>query len=551
MNSVLRRMVNVKLPKISKICFYSRDQINNNALPTINNIIIDSNKNVNSLEFLGIRKLSPEETYLSLANKEGKIVNDITKSSFYKTEITFRLKNTGDIIKTRLALPYMDRYGRLLSSDVAYAIKPIFTDNVLSPDSAGIFIKLYIAKIRLSALPHPVLVNGHREIISMIYSDINKKTIGEDELAKAYTPILFYLLSTRGLMGTIKSVTDAKVEVVRITPDYIQPENTIMYRDSTKSLDLAFIVHMKERLDVIDNIISSLFYIFEIRKDRVNEFIKYIEANNTNDERDFWIILFGRFLSKGSLTYDKSTNDILTHMDKVKNYVDTISKNDLRAIDIVIEDYYDLMLVLLERFNNIVLKYKDINANLTNYKKLNVLYYVLNDVIMGVNSALIEVSKREKKQKELSLIETQKIISSLITERLVFSITKTTKKNIAVTLASGCSDRLLPYLLVSDDQNRGIGVCTNSNNPFPAPLRNITPVMFLVGCMHNLTKKAPTPILRLNPFAIVDSSNKFVIKPHLLEITKDIYRRMNSITDYVIEDIIDGDDDLKDMMEDD
>ena len=98
MNSVLRRMVNVKLPKISKICFYSRDQINNNALPTINNIIIDSNKNVNSLEFLGIRKLSPEETYLSLANKEGKIVNDITKSSFYKTEITFRLKNTGDII---------------------------------------------------------------------------------------------------------------------------------------------------------------------------------------------------------------------------------------------------------------------------------------------------------------------------------------------------------------------------------------------------------------------------------------------------------------------
>lgn len=540
MNSVISRMVDLTLPKISRICFYSRDQINNNSISTLDNVTRDSIKNVVNLDYLGIRKLTPEESYNCLANSDNKIINDITKSSFYKTEISFRLTTTGDIIKTRLALPYLDRYGMLTSSDVKYVIKPIFTDNVLSPDSNGIFIKLYISKIRVSALPLIILVNGAKEIISVIYSDVNKRVIGTGELSKSITPILFYLLSTRGVLGTFKCVTDAKIEILKPSEGFIQPENTILYRDEHKSLGIMILVHMKERLSVIDNIISSIFYIFSFRKDRVNEFHKYIEENNKENEIDFWIILFGRFFSKGDLTYDKSTNDIIIHMDKVKNYIDTISKKDLKAINIEVEDYNDLMLSMLERFNTIVLKHKDINANIVNYKKLNVLYYILNSPIIGINSALMEVAKREKKTKELSLIEVQKIISDSITEKLIFRITKSTEKNIAVTLASGCSDRLMNYLMTSDDQNRGIGVCTNSNNPFPAPLRNITPVMYLLGCMHGLSKKAPTPILELSPFGVVDSASKFVIGNDLLEIASDTHRRTMSLSEYTTEHVLDA-----------
>ena len=90
------------------------------------------------------------------------------------------------------------------------------------------------------------------------------------------------------------------------------------------------------------------------------ELYEYIINKNLTDEKLFWTIQFGRFFYKGGLTYDKSTKEIMGHLDKVKNYLDTISRKDLKSIDIDVNDYTDLMLAILDRFNINILKQKEV-----------------------------------------------------------------------------------------------------------------------------------------------------------------------------------------------
>lgn len=542
MNSVLSR-VGELLPPISKICYYSRDQINNKAMGMVDEVIRDSIRNITSLTYSGIRKMNPEETYESLLSTNNAMSVDISKSTFYKTVMEFKTSE-GDNIRLKLALPYLDRYGRLLSSDVPYNIKPIFTDSVISPHSSGIFVKLHITKINISSIPYIVNVNGRKENMSIVYTDMNKRVVGDNSsgLKKAVTPIAFYVLSKYGLLETIKIITAAECKIVD-KETYVDEGKGVYYTHADSTI--GFVINIKERLDVLDNLISSVFYILNNSYKKEEELYKYIQDRNVSDELSFWQILFGRFFYKGSLTYDKSTNEIVTHLDRIKNYLDTISRNDLRTILPNIEDFTDLMLSILGMYNMLILRCKDINSNIEQHKKLNVLYYILNNVIIGVNSAFLEINKRENARPyPLSVKELEKILSDNITEKLIYRVVKSTKKNLCIALNNGCTDNLLDSLLVSDDQNRGDGVFVNPNNTFPSTLRYITPIHFIVGSMHDLTKKAPTPLLRLNPFIKVDNNNQFIIDPILSSEAKRCYSRMRSITDYVghtIEDIEDED----------
>lgn len=544
MNSILSRVTDI-LPPITDVCYYSRDQINGKAMSMVDEVIKDSIKNVKSLTFLGIRKMTPDETYESLLSTNNTMDVDITKSTYYKTILEFKTLS-GDIIRTKLALPYLDRYGRLTGSDVHYNIKPIFTDSILSPHASGVFIKLLITKTNASSIPYICNVNGIRESLSIIYLDMNRRVVGDNtsKQYRVYTPISFYVLAKYGLVATMKLVTNANFKVV-MKHEYVHNEDEGTYYTHNDS-NLGFVVGIKNRLDVIDNIIASIFYVINNSDDREKELYRNINNcdNCVEDDKTYWTILFGRFFYKGSLTYDKSTYEIMNHLEKVSNYLDPISKADLKAL-MNVEDFTDLCLNLLGLFNTLILKHKDINANIEQHKKLNVLYYILNGVIIAINKGFSEIFKRETNRvHQLSTKELEKILGDNITERIIYRVVKSTKKNLCINLSNGCTDLLLDSLLVSDEQNRGDGVFVNSKSTFPAVLRNITPVQFIVGSIHDITKKAPTPLLKLNPFIKVDANSQFVIDPVLSREAKNTFGRMRAISNYVgheVEDIAEDD----------
>ena len=119
-----------------------------------------------------------------------------------------------------------------------------------------------------------------------------------------------------------------------------------------------------------------------------------------------------------------------------------------------------------------------------------------------------------------------------IRDRLVYTVVKSTRKNLAINLISCPTDNLLDTLLISDDQNRGDGVFVSSKNSFPVNLRTITPIQFIIGSMHGIGKKAPTPLLKLSPFIKVDALSQFIIDPELMTQAKNCFSRMKSISQY-------------------
>ncbi len=546
MNSVLDLLGKEMLPKIGNVCDYSRTQINDKALAMIDEFISDSIKSTISMEYLGIRRLTPKETYETQLSAMNNMNIDISQSSFYKTEAKFKMKNSNDVITRRISLPYLDRYGRLIASGIPYNIKPILTDSVISPHASGMFVKLHITKTNISSKSYILTIDDSRESLSVIYADLNRKVIGDSSspLNKAITPIAFYVLSTYGLSGVIKMITGAGIKAVNVKEYEHNPANGIYYRDlDNPDCVLGFVVNLKERLDVIDNILVSIFYILKhTHVSKSKELYDYIINGNVDEEKSFWIFQFGRFFYKGSLTFDKSTKEILNHLETVKNYLDSFSRKDLASIGIEVNDYIELNLAILDRFNMTILTHKDINADIRQYKNLNVLYYVLNPLLMGINTGFREMAKREKARKApLSTKEAERLLVDNITERAIQKIVKSTKKNLSVQLASGCTDNLLNYQLITDEQNRGDGVHVNSNNSFPTSLRNIVPLHYIVGCMHHLSKKAATPLLHASPLISVHN-NKFVIPQELIDEAAECYKRGRRATVYTNHKIDDIDD---------
>ena len=533
------------LPPITDICFFSRDEINKKAMPYISMIITDSIKVLRSLEFLGIRAMTPQESYESLASSNKREENgqpvkansmevDITKSTFFKTVLEFKSVWNGDKIQLKLSIPYMDRYGRLLCNDIPYNIKPVLTDNVLSPHASGIFMKLNITKTNISSMPLILLVNGIKENASVIYTDMNRRVVGDSSspLNKVITPIAFYPLSTYGLLGMIKTITNAEVKLV-LRDEYTHSEEDGVYY-SHNTVGIGIVVRIKERLDVLDNLTASIFYILSYTNKKTEmELYTYVKNKNVEDEKVFWVMWFGRWFYKGSLTYDKSTSEINDHLEKVKNYLDTAAKQDLKSIGLHMDNFIDLMTAIMGVFNTMVLGHKNINSDIEQNKKPKVLYYILNSVIMAVNSSFIEIAKREKtRNNHLSTKEIEKILTGNIRDRLVYTVVKSTRKNLAINLISCPTDNLLDTLLISDDQNRGDGVFVSSKNSFPVNLRTITPIQFIIGSMHGIGKKAPTPLLKLSPFIKVDALSQFIIDPELMTQAKNCFSRMKSISQY-------------------
>lgn len=540
MNSVLIGLGRNVLPKISNICFFARDQINNKLMPLINEVVMDSIENVDAIQFLGIRKLTPIESYHSLLGSGDNIKMDITRSSFYPTVLMFRTK-AGDPINVESEFPYVDRFGVLTNSDVRYMIKPIFTDNVISAHANGIFIKLYISKPNITSAPYICRVNGKSETLSVIHGDMNKYIVGAagSDLAKKVTPLAFYMLTTNGLMETIRVATSTPLRLV-LKKDYTYDSKSTYY--TTDDLDIGFVLDNDVRLDVIDNIMTSVLYILSAVKPKQFEIMNYINTGDLENELVFWTVYFGRFFYKGSLSFDKSTREIITHLDKVGNYLDTVSRTDLRSIDIDVHDWTGLTYVIHERYNMIVLNHKTISSNILGKKKLNVLYYIGYPVILGVNTSLGEIDKRDKARKnDLSTKEMETILTTLITKKITYTIVKSTKKNLAVQLDNGCTDSLLNHLLSSDDQNRGNGIYVPSNvNPFPAVMRTITAEHFAVGSMHGIGKKCPSPLTGLNPFTNVNSANQLVLDPKLQLICSEANDRAREVTEYVNHQVDDG-----------
>ena len=444
MNSTFKRMLDNETNK------FNRDIMDGLARPFVDRIpeyldsVIKSAMSTLSedipLVYKGYRKITPKEDFLNNINSSmSKNIVDISRNYLYKIEFGFIYD--GKDFNRLIALPYVDRGGHLILSDAHYAIVPVLSEYPISPAPGEIFIRLLRDKLNVKRMDRNILVNGVKESKQIIFAKSYKLL----DKVNDKVPIALYGLIKYGFYGFFKKYFNTKPIVVTdpmLKTDHLQDEYIEYTTMGVKPRNLQILNYIPHSIRIyikkedvnnfLEIVVSSLIYSFDMSPVFAMNITKvlgikkepntYISFNNIDDESLYWLTLLGKIVFKNKFSTDRVQADMLEHIDILNGYLDIIIKEKLKEIHINVEDFFDLLMFSIENFNKLTMNQEVYSSQLKN-RYIEVRYYILFDLIVGINKAFLEF-KRTASKKKLNLREIDRLFSKLISTKKIFNMIK-------------------------------------------------------------------------------------------------------------------------------
>jgi len=540
-----------------------------NYLDSIFRSAVNAVKN-RDLVYLGYRTLTPEEEYKLIINSSmSKNQIDIKTSNlrFYQ----FRFSYKGVEFDRKLALPYVERGERLLLSGSDYIINPVLGVYPVSPEPGNtVFIKLNKDKIRLRKRVRSIYVNDKLETKDIIVGYTYKLT--ENTTINKEVPVVLYMFLKYKFYGVFKHFFNTKPVILKIEDleeekeryleikDKLLKEGYVEYKSTgikpsvVKSpIYVPHNIHIfvkKEAINhFLETVVNSLLYSFDIAPrvaeklvDTISEdYVVTTEYNKLNiTEADpeglEWIQLLGNVIFVNS-TYEpyKILSDMLEYIETINEYLDSIIKNKMAEIGIPNSDIYDLYAYVIKEFDNITSNYDKRSSSLE-FRYIEILYFILFNIITGINKSFLDIKREIKKrgEKPLTKKELNKILDKHISPKKIFSIISAGNTNLAIMLLTDTPKGHLYFKQTDniEDQNRGDGPVRSKNNAFPPNTRTMHPEDFILGTINAIKKTSPTPRLKFNPFCKVDSeTGRIVLDEQDRKFVEDMHYFIEKIKD--------------------
>lgn len=563
MNKVLEQVIEETAPKFNKVSMEGVSlKILNNITLFLNNVIESAVKTLaadnatNNIDFKynGIRFLTPEEDFKNnIASSYNKNEVDIAESNLYKIELLFSYN--GEEIKKVVNLPYVGLGGILKMSNTYYTVVPVLSEYPVAPAPAKgeVFIRLLRDKLNVKKLERPLLINGERHIKEVIYANTFKLQL-RDSNVNQNVPIIIYPIIKYGLMGVFKKFFNTEPIITKEDVDTEKmiekgyTEYTTIGRKPRKYKGQNYIPHTlkiyvknEDIKPPIETFISSLIYIFDLLPNRTFDLEKVIgqkkEPNtdftevNLDGEDLYWIVTLGYLIfGPNRFGITRVIEDMTEHIHILNGYLDEIIKEKLKEMNIVIDDFYELLMWTLFQFDFMVMNYEKFSSNIDN-RYIEILYYILFDFIVSVNKAFLELKRTASKGK-LSLKEANRIFTSYITPKKIFNLIKAGSMNIAIMPVSDYSGDSLYWKATSilEDQNKADGIKrSNKKNTLPTNTRILRGEDIVFGSILNLKKKHPSPRFSLNPYPLIDlKTGKFIFSDYDRTFMRDLEIKLNT-----------------------
>jgi len=480
-------------------------------------------------KYLGIEELSDIEEYYT---KIGKIVDvNITDTTMYKLNFEFDGQPLGN---TYTALPFVRQAGIFHKSGTKYSIVPVLTDDIITPGRNNVFVKLLGIKQFFYSIKRNLIKNNKDIFTTIIYSNSLSTSVDLEEtktIGKIIAPAIYFVLSKYGLRETFKKFcgvkNDKDVLLLKEKDDLSKYTSKYNIYRSIKRLpkevrekydidhDILILVNKKYDSELIDNLISGIFYGFDIFSYQAKLIFDDFNNNDLKYEIKNWIILTGKLAYRDRYSVQKSYELITDRHNQIKSYLDIISKERLENTGIMLESFYELITYLIVEYDNFVLRHNELRNNNFN-RHIEVNYYILFNFIYGINRMIHDINNAcEKKNPNINNIT--KIINSKLNTKTIFGITKGGKTNIALAPVDSTTDSMFTKITgLMELQERAVGVYRDPNSSFPYNVRSIDASDFYIGTILNLKKNAPTAKLAVNPFAEFDhmTGKSIVHKEH-------------------------------------
>lgn len=474
MNTVLSNTIDKYCPKFNKNVTNGTAKGILETIPAFfDDIIKSSIKSLNPdipFKYKGYRKMTPKEEFNSmLVSDNNKTKYDLAESYIYMAEYVFEFD--GHEIRRPLYLPFAEDGNLIRISNTQYHIVPVLSDTVISPSHDKVFVRLLKDKLLFESQSRNFVVNGERVPGKIIYTEIVKvqNMNIKDYIGKPLTSVSLYVLGEHGFRGTMNRyfgtdkwiVTDGDVEKYR--NDYNVYESTKMKPRSLKENtyighDLKICIHKDVPVTaLLENFIYGIIYTLDILPNNCKDLVRVVNAvgpehlislnKNGKDplskELLFWRILLGRVIYKNSFTVDRIVVDMNDHFDNLQGYLDNQIKEKLNENGIVCEDFFDLLMKIVENYNIWLINSKEYNSDVRN-RYIDILYYIMYDLIIGFNKVILAINKRASKKASLSVKEVVKIIINELSTRKIFSIAKSSNSSLCLLSVDSSLDIKYP-----------------------------------------------------------------------------------------------------------
>lgn len=477
MNTVLSNTIDKYCPKFNtNVTNGTAKQILETIPEYFDDIIRSSIKSVNPkipFSYKGWRRMTPKEEFnITLVNENNKTNYDLAESYIYMAEFVFEFD--GQEIRRPLYLPYAEDGNIIRISNTQYHIIPVLSDTVISPSYNKVFVRLLKDKLTFEAESRNFVVNGKVTPGNIIYTNIVKTNAMniKDYIGKPLTATSIYVLGKYGFAETMKRYFNTDKWIItnkdasQYAKDYNIYESTKIKPRSLKEPNyiphnVKICIHKSIPITpLLENFIYGIIYTLDILPNEENDLIKTVynksitKVNGVDIDTEllFWRIILGRVVYKNSFTTDRIIVDMMDHYDNLEGYLDNQIRIKLLENGLKTENFFDLLMKILENYNTWLINSKEYNSDIKN-RYIDILYYIMYDLIVGFNKVVLAINKRVSKKAIVSLREIVKVLISEMSPRKIFNIAKSRKPSLCLLTVDSSLDIKYPKITaVLEDQ---------------------------------------------------------------------------------------------------
>ena len=506
----------------------------------LDRILATSHKSVEHPEFkyLGYRKLNPFEEFNSEINKldgtlkASSVPADTTISDVVRYRFTFSFE--GELMTRDLFLPHIGLDSTMRISDVRYYVAPVLTDNIISPYKDHIFVKYFVDKIRVVSKEYSLLKNDIEITARIPYvENLYKLKAVTNINFGAITPLALFTLVKYGL-GNKFGNSDVMIVDKGDLKDY-KNDNFIIYSSTGRQLpEMKLIEPVRHNWTIVIPanageyvrlLAVSILYAFDALPVLATQY-----ADVRPSERiEFFKVLLARIQFKDTFSASGMVPSLEEHLRVLDTYTDEVIREMFAMMGLDIKDFYDFIFNVIDNYS--YYKKKGLSNDSTiEDKHIEILYYLVYDIIEGFNKCFSGINKQIKNGNGTYNAVFKTLNGKAIRLKTIFQVVKSKKKALPITPAITSGDCKVRYITSAEIQERGLGAKEGSNteaSKFPTVIRQLRGMHLYYSMLLYLGKTAPTPLLRINLFARF--KNKKICPPEdLVDTIKEIDRILTS-----------------------
>lgn len=490
------------------------------------------------LRYEGYEPCSPYEEFEEVTKvRTNKRVFDLARSDLYYVKYNFSFN--GIKLRSRyIYLPFVNDGGVMSLGGSKYHITPVLSDKVISPESDSIFVRLLRDKITFRRCLHTLVIDGIRETTHVVWSPIYRKSKDKKKVpatTKANTSVAHYLFAKYGFVETFRRFAGF-VPIVgeeEITTDlYPKDQWVICETSGVKPKTFLGELYMPTKIrlaipranwnSMTKALVVGFYYVVDHFPARFKP--GYLDESSVG-KTSLWMILLGCIIFSGLYGENKLYADVKEHFASLDDYLDTIIIDKLKESGYEVNDFYDLLALILDHFNAMVLESGD-SANSMFGKSLEVLYYVLYDITSSIFKVNFRLSKQASKRK-LTPDDINEIFNRNLRPGAIFGLSS---GKIVSESVSYSGDHMYPKITSRITEQESLPGATRGSRKrlTVGPEKHLDVSMIEAGSILFLSKSNPTPKHHINPYVKIDlSTGTIVPKPEfeaLRKLTNDLIK---------------------------